>query len=236
MNRQGLTNLMVCRHAGWDELDFSGADCKLSTGDNPVPLKAGDFAIFVCERILMDDFQTRRNFMTWSLLVAGCCLGVWGWQAEAQDNKAVGVRVVDKAGYDKVIAANKGKVVVVDCWATWCVPCRKAFPKTVELAKEYADKGVVVVSLSFDNPVKGQAPEGVKRFLALNDAHFENLVSSLDISEDGADVFEIPEGALPHFKVYGKDGKLFKAFESGEDKEFKHEDIEEAVKAALKAK
>lgn len=184
----------------------------------------------------MDGFQTRRNSVISSLLaVAGCCLCLLGHDAIAQDNKAVGVRVVDKAGYDKVIAANKGKVVVVDCWATWCVPCRKAFPKTVELAKAYADKGVVVVTLCFDNPVKGQAPEGVKRFLALNDAHFENLVSSLDISEDGADVFEIPEGALPHFKVYGKDGKLFKAFESGEEKEFKHEDIEDAVKAALKA-
>ena len=76
----------------------------------------------------------------------------------------------------------------------------------------------------------------MKQFLALNDANFENLVSSLDISEDGADVFEIPEGALPHFKIYGKDGKIFKTFESGDDKDFKHEDIEAAVKAAIKAK
>ena len=129
------------------------------------------------------------------------------------EEKAIGVRVVHKAGYDKVIAANKGKVVVVDCWATWCVPCRKAFPKTVELSKAYADKDVVVVSLSFDEPKKGQAPEAVKRFLAVHEARFENLISSLDISADGADVFAIPEGALPHFKIYGKDGKLFKAFE-----------------------
>ena len=67
-------------------------------------------------------------------------------------------------------------------------------------------------------------------------AQFENLVSSLDISEEGAEAFGITNGALPHFKIYGKDGKLFKAFESGEDKEFTHEEIEAAVKAALKAK
>ncbi|WP_373652220.1 MULTISPECIES: TlpA family protein disulfide reductase [unclassified Schlesneria] len=156
--------------------------------------------------------------------------------AQAQSSKSINVRVVDKEGYDKVIAANKGKVIVVDCWATWCVPCRKAFPKTVEMSQKFADQGLVVVSLCFDDPVKGKVPEKVKQFLALNDAHFENLVSSLDISGEGSDVFEIADGALPHFKIYGKDGKLFKVFESGDDKEFKHEDIEAAVKAAIQVK
>jgi thiol-disulfide isomerase/thioredoxin len=180
----------------------------------------------------------RQSWFCWMLLlVSGLSLvGMSMHPAAAQPSKAVNVRVVDKAGYDKIIASNKGKVVVVDCWATWCVPCRKAFPKTVELSKNYADKDVVVVSLCFDDLVKGQAPEQVKKFLALNDAYFENLVSSLDITADGADAFGITDGALPHFKIYGKDGKLFKVFESGENKEFTHEDIEDAVKQALKVK
>lgn len=184
----------------------------------------------------MDDVLTRREWVavTMSGICGAAIVGLAGTNVTAQE-KAIGVRVVDKAGYDKVIAANKGKVVVVDCWATWCVPCRKAFPKTVELSKAYSDKDVVVVSLSFDEPKKGQAPEAVKRFLAVHEARFENLISSLDISADGAEVFAIPDGALPHFKIYGRDGKLFKAFESGEDKEFTHEDIEAAVKKALKA-
>lgn len=149
-------------------------------------------------------------------------------------SKDVTVRVVDKAGYEKVIASHKGKVIVVDCWATWCVPCRKAFPKTVEMSKAYAGKGVVVVSLCFDDPVKGQAPEKVKEFLQKQDAKFDNLLSSLEISDSGAEAFAIPEGALPHFKIYGKDGKLFKAFDGNQ--EFSHEDIESAVKEALKSK
>ena len=186
----------------------------------------------------MDEIQTRRGWVRSCFVATIVGIGVFGSHrlSAAEEAKSVNVRVVDKAGYDKVIQANKGKVIVVDCWATWCVPCRKAFPKTVELSKTYAGQGVVVVSLCFDTPTKGRAPEAVKQFLALNDANFENLVSSLDISEDGADVFEIPEGALPHFKIYGKDGKIFKTFESGDDKDFKHEDIEAAVKAAIKAK
>ena len=186
----------------------------------------------------MDDTRTRRKHLAWGSLATTCLIGLLALssQAMAQKTKAIGVRVVDKAGYDKVIAANKGKVVVVDCWATWCVPCRKAFPKTVELSKAYESQDVVVVSLCFDTPVKGQAPDKVKQFLALNDAYFENLVSSLDISDDGADAFKIPEGALPHFKIYGKDGKLLKVFPNDVDKEFKHEDIEAAVKSALKSR
>ena len=184
-----------------------------------------------------DTVQTRRDWVR-AVVTVFAGLAVTGSSAVgmAQTPKPISVRIVDKSGYDKIIASSKGKVVVVDCWATWCVPCRKAFPKTVELSKAYADKGLVVVSLSFDDPVKGQVPDKVKEFLVKQNAHFENLVSSLEISDTGAEVFAIPEGALPHFKVYGRDGKLFKTFESGEDKEFTHEEIEEAVKAALKAK
>jgi thiol-disulfide isomerase/thioredoxin len=183
----------------------------------------------------MEEFvQTRRNWL--SCLCAGLVGMAMVAGAGAADGpaKAIAVRVVTKATYDKIIASNKGKVVVVDCWATWCVPCRKAFPKTVEMSKAYANKGVVVVSLSFDETVKGQVSDKVKDFLVSQDAHFENLVSALDISDDGAEVFGIPDGALPHFKIYGKDGKLFKSF--GGDNEFTHEDIEAAVEAALKVK
>jgi thiol-disulfide isomerase/thioredoxin len=187
----------------------------------------------------MDEVQSRRDWMRLAALGASglAIAGAWPARSFAQGgSKPISVRVVDKAGYDKIIAANKGKVVVVDCWATWCVPCRKAFPETVKLSKTYADKGVVVMSLSFDDPVKGQVPDKVKEFLVKQDAQFENLVSVLEIGDDGADAFDIAGGALPHFKIYGRDGKLFKKFDSGEDKEFTHEQIEAAVKAALKAK
>ncbi len=187
----------------------------------------------------MNHVQSRRQ---WILDAVGGAGVFWIVAAEPDRSQAqtgskpISVRIVDKAGYDKILTANMGKVIVVDCWATWCVPCRKAFPKTVELGKRYADQGVIVVSLCFDDPIRGEVPETVKKFLVLQDAQFENLLSSLEISAEGATAFAIEEGALPHFKVYGKNGKIFKTFNSGEDLEFNHEDIENAVKAALAAK
>lgn len=43
-----------------------------------------------------------------------------------------------------------GKIVIVDFWASWCAPCRAAFPGLKEIAEKYKDKGVIIVGVSVD--------------------------------------------------------------------------------------
>src|SRR5215207_11502461 len=51
-----------------------------------------------------------------------------------------------------LVRAHKGKVVVVDFWADYCAPCKKAFPHLVQLHQKHARDGLVVISVNLDDP------------------------------------------------------------------------------------
>jgi thiol-disulfide isomerase/thioredoxin len=55
----------------------------------------------------------------------------------------------------------RGKVLILDFWATWCAPCRVEIPHFVELQKQYGDKGLTVIGVSLDE----QGSELVKKFV-----------------------------------------------------------------------
>ncbi len=65
------------------------------------------------------------------------------------------------------ISSFKGKVILLDFWATWCPPCRTEFPHFVELHNEYKDKGLVIIGCSLD---KTQGP--VEEFAKKNNVEF----------------------------------------------------------------
>ena len=67
---------------------------------------------------------------------------------------------VDRTGFDRVIAENAGKVVLVDYWASWCPPCQYAFPHTVALYVENRERGLQVVSVSLDSAADARKPSG----------------------------------------------------------------------------
>ena len=60
--------------------------------------------------------------------------------------------VADTAAYRNVVAAHKGKVVLVEFWATWCVPCREEMPELVKLERKLRARGLDVIMISVDDP------------------------------------------------------------------------------------
>jgi thiol-disulfide isomerase/thioredoxin len=72
---------------------------------------------------------------------------------------------VDGAGKKVTAADFKGKIVVMNLWATWCAPCKIEMPTLATLAKTYAGKPVAVVAVSIDKP---EAADAAKAFIAQN--------------------------------------------------------------------
>lgn len=98
----------------------------------------------------------------------------------------------------------KGKVVVVDFWATWCPPCRKEMPEYEALHKKYAERGLVILGLSLDE----LEPVEVKRFGEKMRVSYPLIMADADVAEAFGGVQGLPtaflidrEGNIRHMKV-----------------------------------
>ena len=126
---------------------------------------------------------------------------------------------LDGGSFDE--AALQGKVVVVDFWATWCVPCLKEIPGFNRLNDELAGSGVVVLGVDMDED--GGAPL-VESFLKNHPMKYR---VALGLSEKLKERFHVNQ--LPTTVVFDRSGKTLQRFEG-----FTKADLlETAVKTAL---
>ncbi len=101
----------------------------------------------------------------------------------------------------KVVSSDqfKGKVVVLDFWATWCPPCKAEIPGYVELQKKYAADGLVFVGVSADE----DGPEVVKKFIKEHGINYQIVMFDADILAAFA-----PIEAFPTTFIIDRDGMI----------------------------
>ena len=114
------------------------------------------------------------------------------------------IRPVSLEQLRTVVHAPGAQVVVVNLWATWCIPCREEFPDLMRLHANYQSRGLrlVLVSADFDD----QLPEA-RRFLA---RHGVDFVTYLKTGDDMTFIESLNprwSGALPATFVYDDTGR-----------------------------
>ena len=109
----------------------------------------------------------------------------------------------DMEGKDFSLASAKGKVILLDFWATWCGPCAIEVPWFVEFQSKYGSKGFQVVGISVDDPVAKLKP-----FAGKMKVNYPLLVG--DGRDDVKEKAFGPMWGLPMTFVITRDGKICK--------------------------
>lgn len=122
----------------------------------------------------------------------------------AQSGQKVAPEIALKNPEGKVIKLSslRGKVVLVDFWASWCGPCRKENPNVVNMYNKYKNKGFTVYSVSLD-----KNPEAWKRAIKADGLAWPNHVS--DLLEWKTPLLQTYGfNSIPYTVLVGKDGKI----------------------------
>lgn len=97
------------------------------------------------------------------------------------------------------LSSFRGKVVLLDFWATWCDPCREETPHLVELQQKYGDRGLQIIGISMDD-----GPEPVRGFYQQFHMNYPVVMGTAKTGELYGGVL-----GLPIAFFIGRDGKIY---------------------------
>ena len=127
----------------------------------------------------------------------------------------------DMTGTDVKLASLKGKVIVLNLWATWCGPCKVEIPGFIELQNKYRRQGLVFLGLSVDDP-----PEKIREFAQQFKVNYPMLVG---LGREDFQETLPPIWGIPATFFIARDGMLCKTHMGFTTKE----DTEREIRALL---
>ena len=114
------------------------------------------------------------------------------------------------AGKEVRLSDYKGKIVILDFWATWCGPCLESFPHTQGVAAKYKDQDVVVLASGTSDTIAK-----FKEWIPANQSKYPDMVFTWDPNERGSATFDDRASSklyrvvgIPTQFVIGRDGKI----------------------------
>ena len=147
--------------------------------------------------------MTRRCLL--SLTLTGAA-----WSAPA-----AALTSLDEAGYAKMLAAHKGKVLLVNFWATWCEPCRAEMPALAKMEARLKARGFALVTVSADEPEDDKMAREFLKTAGITGTAYLKRVKNDDKFISGLE----PKwsGALPALFLFDRAGKRVKFLQGESD-------------------
>lgn len=171
----------------------------------------------VSEHLHTDDSSpgpNRRRYVVAGLVGAGlaaAAAGAW-WRRSGgaaglfgggspDAGTLLGVALPDESGTDTPLAQWRGKLLIVNFWATWCTPCREEMPRFVDLQNRYGARGLQFVGIAVDQADK------VRAFTSEIGLNYPSLIGghgAIELSRTLGNRL----GALPFTVVVDRAGKI----------------------------
>jgi len=129
----------------------------------------------------------------------------------------------DSTGSVVSFDAFRGKLTLVNFWATWCGPCKRELPALIDLNKEYAGRGVTILGVSSDRGAN--IIEDVRAFVHDNGITYQIVLSNDDLEEAFGNI-----RALPTSFLINQEGEIVQTFVGGREKQFFVQAITEALR------
>jgi peroxiredoxin len=134
-------------------------------------------------------------------------------------NVAADFKLQDMNGNDVRLSDYRGKVVLLEFWATWCPPCRASIPGIEKIFETYKDKGLVVLAVSLDEG----GWDSVKSFISSNRMTYTVLKGNDDVSAS----YQVR--TIPMMLIVDKEGRISKRYLGFGNEE----DLEKDIKTIL---
>lgn len=145
-------------------------------------------------------------------LVAGCTYAVS--MDATTDSRIIGSTAPDftqndTSGSPISLSQFRGKVVLIDFWASWCQPCVMEIPYIKQLWQNHRDQGLVVLSVSLDKSL-----EAWKVYIRLNDLDWYHVADGNYWNNAVARLYNIT--SIPSMYLIGRDGTVIAATPNGD--------------------
>ncbi len=174
--------------------------------------------------------KTGLSWVVMAILFVGCSPRAVPQEETGDPVEEVTFESVTYEQWQAVVAGSDDGILVVDMWATWCVPCVERFPKMVEMYHHYSPQGVAFASMSLDDRGDAGALERAFEFLQEQRAVFPNYRMDEEVLE-GFEKLDLL--TIPAVYVYDQGSLRHRFVSDHPDRQFTEADIQRTIEDLL---